>query len=333
MSFEARQRRQVRLAWGVQALVLAVLAAAVAWLIGHALDVLRARGVKSGFDFLLQPAGFQIAEGWLDFDADQPFWRAFLAGLVNTIRVAVPAAVLAVVLGVLLGIGRLAPHALLRGICTVYVETVRNIPLLVQLLMAYFMLTELLPNAVDALHPIAGVWLSKSGLSFPWPVWEPGHIFPSSLELPERSTFNVSGGAAVTPEYLAVLVTLGLYTASFVAEIVRAGIQSVSAGQVNAAMALGLSPGQRLRIVVLPQALRVIVPSLTNQLLNLTKNSSLAVAVGYPELVSVANTSMSQTGRAFECIAVLMAVYLCISLLISLVMNGYNKRVALRGWQ
>ena len=333
MSLRGRQhQRQVWLAWAVQAAVLLLLAAGVAWLVNHALEVLRARGVRSGFDFLLQPAGFQIAEGWLDFDAGQPFWRAFLAGLVNTIRVAVPAAILAVVLGTLIGIGRLAPHALLRALCGFYVETVRNIPLLVQLLMAYFMLTELLPAAVDALNPAPGIWLSKSGLSFPWPVWAEGAWWPSSLEWPERSTFNVSGGAAVTPEYLAVLITLGLYTASFVAEIVRAGIQSVSAGQVNAAMALGLSPGDGLRRVVLPQALRVIVPSLTNQLLNLTKNSSLAVAVGYPELVSVANTSMSQTGRAFECIAVLMAVYLLISLVISLVMNRYNARVALRGW-
>lgn len=331
MSLQARQRRQAWLAWAVQALVLALLAAGVWWLVNHALDVLRARGVRSGFDFLLQPAGFQIAEGWLDFEAGQPFWRAFLAGLVNTMRAAVPAAVLAVALGTLLGIGRLAPHALLRGLCGFYVETVRNIPLLVQLLMAYFVLTEMLPSAADALNPAAGVWLSKSGLSFPWPVWD-GGWWPSGLEWPERSTFNVSGGASVTPEYLAVVVTLGLYTASFVAEIVRAGIQSVSAGQVSAAMALGLSPGDRLRRVVLPQALRVIVPSLTNQLLNLTKNSSLAVAVGYPELVSVANTSMSQTGRAFECIAVLMAVYLAVSLVISLAMNRYNARVALRGW-
>jgi general L-amino acid transport system permease protein len=332
MNPSRRLQRQVWLAWAVQALVLAGLAVGVVGLVGHALEVLRQRGVQSGFGFLLQPAGFQIAEGWLDFEPDQPFWRAFLAGLINTIRVALPAAVLAVLLGVLLGIGRLAPHALLRGVCTVYVETVRNIPLLVQLLMAYFALTELLPSAIDALHPVSGVWLSKSGLSFPWPVWAPGQFWPSALEWPERSSFNVSGGAAVTPEFLAVFLTLGLYTASFVAEIVRAGIQSVSSGQVNAAMALGLSPMQRLRLVVLPQALRVIVPSLTNQLLNLTKNSSLAVAVGYPELVSVANTSMSQTGRAFECIAVLMAVYLAISLLISLVMNRYNARVALRGW-
>lgn len=333
MSQRNRHQGQQWLAWWVQGLVLAALAAGVVALVGHALGVLRARGVQSGFDFLLQPAGFQIAEGWLDFEADQPFWRAFAAGLVNTVRVAIPAALLTVALGLVLGIGRLVPHALLRGMCTVYIETVRNIPLLVQLLMVYFVLTQLLPDAANALQPLPGLWISKSGLSFPWPQWPASSLWPVGLEWPERSSFNVSGGAALTPEFVAVCATLGLYTASFVAEIVRAGIQSVSAGQVHAARALGMSPAQSMRLVVLPQALRVIVPSLTNQLLNLTKNSSLAVAMGYPELVSVVNTSMSQTGRAFECIAVLMLVYLSISLLIAWAMNRYNARVALKGWQ
>jgi len=167
----------------------------------------------------------------------------------------------------------------------------------------------------------------------PWPVREEGGFWPSHFEWPERGSFNVSGGAALSPEYLAVVIALGLYTAAFVAEIVRAGITSVSQGQKLAGQALGLSSVQQLRIVVLPQALRVIVPSLTNQLLSLTKNSSLAVAVGYPELVSVANTSLNSTGRAFECIAVIMAVYLGLSLLISAAMNRYNARVALRGWR
>ena len=326
-------RRQVWLARIVQALVLLALVAGFAALVGHALDVLRARGVRSGFDFLLQPAGFQIGEGWLPFESEQPLWRAFAAGLVNTLRAAVPAALLAVGLGILLGIGRLTPHILLRGLCTSYVEAVRNVPLLVQLLMFYFALAQLLPDAADALHPIPGVWLSKSGLTVPWPLWEGAGWWPSSVDWPERSSFNVSGGAALTPEYLAIVLALGLYTASFVAEAVRAGIQSVSAGQVLAGQSMGFSPLQQLRFVVLPQALRVIVPSLTNLLLSLTKNSSLAVAVGYPELVSVANTALNQTGRAFECIAVVMLVYLLLSLLIAAAMNRYNARVALRGWQ
>jgi general L-amino acid transport system permease protein len=329
-------RRAVWLAWAVQALLIAAIAGLVFWLGNHALGVLRARGVRSGFDFLSQPAGFEISEGWLDFSSGQPFWRAFLAGLINTIRAAIPAAVMAVVLGTLVGIGRLVPHVLVRGLCGAYVETVRNVPLLVQLLMLYFAITQLLPDSTEPIEIVHGFWLSKGGLSMPWPVSGEGAesgFWPSHFEWPERGSFNVSGGAALSPEYLAVVIALGLYTASFVAEIVRAGILSVSQGQKLAGLALGLSPVQQLRIVVLPQALRVIVPALTNQLLSLTKNSSLAVAVGYPELVSIANTSINSTGRAFECIAVIMAVYLGLSLAISGAMNRYNARVALRGWK
>ena len=326
-------RRALWVAWAVQALLVAAVLGGVFWLGHHALEELRARGVRSGFDFLLQPAGFEISEGWLGFDAGQPFWRAFLAGLINTIRASVPAALIAVLFGGLIGIGRLAPHVLVRGICTAYVETVRNVPLLVQLLMLYFALTQLLPDSTEPIELVHGVWLSKGGLSMPWPVAGEGGFWPTHFDWPERGSFNVSGGAALSPEYLAVVIALALYTASYVAEIVRAGILSVSQGQKLAAQALGLSPWQQMRIVVMPQALRVIVPALTNQLLSLTKNSSLAVAVGYPELVSIANTSLNSTGRAFECIAVIMAVYLGLSLLISWAMNRYNARVALRGWR
>ena len=334
----AAAARAVWLGWLVQVLLIVAVIGLGAWTVQHALDVLRARGVRSGFDFLWQPAGFGIGEGWLDFDADQPFWRAFLAGLVNTLRAALPAAVLAVVLGTALGIGRLAPHVLVRGVCTAYVEAVRNVPLLVQMLMLYFALTHLLPDSTEAMALMPGVWLSKGGLSMPWLVsgvadGSDAGGWPLHVEWPERGSFNVSGGAALSPEYLAVVLALALYTAAFIAEIVRAGIGSVSQGQKLAAQAMGLSPLQQLRIVVLPQALRVIVPSLTNQLLSLTKNSSLAVAVGYPELVSIANTTLNSTGRAFECIAVVMAVYLSLSLLISGGMNRYNARVAMRGWQ
>ncbi|MDM0047207.1 ABC transporter permease subunit [Variovorax dokdonensis] len=315
----------------VQLALVVLIGLGVAWLLGHAMGVLRSRGVQSGFDFLLAPAGFSISEGWLDFDASQPFWRAFLAGIINTIRASVPAAVLAVVLGTLLGVGRLASHVLVRGLCTAYVEALRNVPLLVQLLMLYFAMTHLLPDTSEAREWLPGVWLSKGGLSMPWPVHEAGQGW--HIEWPEMGNFGVTGGAALSPEYLTIVLGLGLYTAAFVAEIVRAGIQSVDRGQTLAGQAVGLSPAQTLRLVVLPQALRVIVPALTNQLLSLTKNSSLAVAVGYPELVSIANTSLSTTGRAFECIAVVMAVYLLLSLLIALGMNRYNARVALRGWQ
>lgn len=324
-------RRGSALAWAAQiALVLAVLG--LCWLLAHqAAQTLAARGIRSGFDFLNQAAGFELSEGWLPFHAGQPFWRAFLAGLVNTLRAAAPAAVIAVALGTVLGIGRLAQHRLLRGICTAYIELLRNVPLLVQLLMLYFALTQLLPDSTDPLRLLPGVWLSKAGLSVPWP--SAGAATVGFWELPERGTFGITGGAALSPEYLAITLALAFYSAAFVAEIVRAGIASVSRGQVLAAQALGLSPAQELRIVVLPQALRVIVPALTNQLLSLVKNSSLAVAVGYPELVSVANTTINSTGRAFECIAVIMAVYLLLSLLISAGMNRYNSTVALRGWE
>jgi general L-amino acid transport system permease protein len=317
-------------AWLFQGLFLAALLGALAALAYNTLGHLRARGVHAGFDFLLQPAGFEIGESVLRYESSQPFWRAFLVGLLNTLRVALPGIVLATLLGVLLGIGQLTRNWLVRRLCTAYVELVRNVPLLVQLLMWYFALTELLPPSAHALQ--AGpFFLSKSGLAFPWPVWPAGAWWPSALDLPQAGAFNVSGGAAVTPEYLAVLLGLVVYTAAFVAETVRAGIRSVPAGQVQAAQSLGLQPGQATRLVVLPLALRLIVPSITNQYLNLTKNSSLAVAVGYPDLVSVANTALNQTGRAFECIAVIMAVYLSLSLLTAWVMNRYNARVALRG--
>ena len=329
----APERRSAALGLALQALLVAAVLGGLFWVVQHALEVLRGRGVRSGFDFLAQSAGFEISEGWLDYDSGQPFWRAFLAGFINTVRAALPAALLAVVLGTLLGIGRLAPHALVRGLCAVYVQTVRNVPLLVQMLMLYFALTQLLPDSAEAIRLAPGVFLSKGGLSPPWPLREAGAFWPHGFEWPEQGGFNIVGGAALSPEYLAVVGALALYTAAFVAEIVRAGIASVAPGQKLAAQALGLEPGAQLRLVVLPQALRLIVPALTNQLLSLTKNSSLAVAVGYPELVSVANTSLNSTGRAFECIAIVMAVYLLLSLAISAGMNLYNARVALRGWR
>jgi general L-amino acid transport system permease protein len=171
------------------------------------------------------------------------------------------------------------------------------------------------------------LFLSKAGLSLPYPAQGDGGWHWS---VPVPDGFAMEGGATVSPEFLAVLGGLSFYTAAFVAEVVRAGITSVPRGQVEAAQSIGLSRGQILRKVTGPQALRVIVPPLTNQYLNLTKNSSLAVAVGYPDLVSIANTSLNQTGRALECIAIVMAVYLCLSLATALVMGQLNRRAALR---
>jgi general L-amino acid transport system permease protein len=300
-------------AWQLAAAAAVVL---VVWYFAHnTVHNMRARGIHSGFDFLAQPAGFDISESPIAFDAARSYSRAFVVGLVNTLRVAATAIVLATVLGTLLGIGRFSGSVLLRGLCRLYVEFFRNTPLLLQLLMWYLLMTELLPLS-SAAWQAGPFFLSKGGLNVPWP----------GSDLPHQGAFAIEGGAALSPEFMAVLLGLVFYMAAFVAEIVRAGIVSVPRGQIEAAAALGLSSRRTLRLVTLPQALRVIVPPLTNQFLNVTKNSSLAVAVGYPELVSIANTSLNQTGRAVECIAIVMVVYLALSLATSALMNRYNAR-------
>lgn len=249
-------------------------------------------------EFLTQPAGFDIGEtGLLVYDATQPLWRAMAVGLGNTLRVSLPALVAATVLGTAIALARRARHRGLNVAGNLYVDTVRNVPLLVQLLIWYFLLVDWLPDSSEALRLMPGVLLSKGGLGFPWPeqvngVW--------SWSLPIQDGFNVSGGASVTPEYLAVFTALTTYTAAFIAEVVRSGLESVPKSLAEAAQTLGARPHQVVIKVVLPQALRTMVPAMTNQYLNLVKNSSLAVAVGYPDLVSVGNTAMNQTGRAVE---------------------------------
>jgi general L-amino acid transport system permease protein len=270
------------------------------------------RGIQSGFDFLWDPAGFEIGEGLFNFDSTQSYALAFLTGLGNTVRVAVTGIVLATLLGTVLGVGRFSRNLLVRVVCSAYVEWFRNIPLLLQLLMWYLMLAELLP-AVDTPMTLGTVELSKGGL-----VWI------------SRGAHEEEALWALSPEFIALTLGLTLYTAAFIAEVVRAGVAAVPRGQTEAAAALGLSRPQAMRDVMLPQALRIIIPPLTNQYLNLTKNSSLAVAIGYPDVVSIANTALNQTGRAVECIALVMAVYLCTSLLTALLMNAYNQRVALQ---
>ena len=366
-----------------QIVAIAVLGFAVWWLASNTLENMRVRGIQSGFGFLAQPAGFDIGETILNFDSGDPYWKAFLVGLSNTLRVAVIGIICTTILGTLLGIGRLSKNFLLRGVCTVYVEVFRNIPVLIQLLMWYFILTTLLPPVSEALHLGPGLFVSKSGLSFPIPEWQLGQGLaglgiiaglvvswvyrrwarasfektgvpkptfwpsiliiiglsllgwmlggaPMALEIPEKSDINVAGGGAVTPEFLAVVIGLTIYTAAFVAEIVRSGIQAVPWGQTEAGSALGLSRGQQLKLVLLPQAMRVIIPPMTNQYLNLTKNSSLAVAIGYPDLVSISNTTLNQTGRAVECIAIIMLVYLTLSLTTAALMNWYNARASIK---
>jgi general L-amino acid transport system permease protein len=310
-----------------QTLAVCAVVAALFWLAFNTQANMVARGIRSGWDFLTEPAGFDIGELPIAFDSSAPYWRAFLVGLLNTLRVSVAAIVLCTVLGVLIGVGRFSPNLPVRAVCRGYVEVFRNVPLLVQLLVWYLLLVEYLPDATEAWRWGDMLFLSKAGLSLPYPAQGDGGWHWS---VPVPDGFAMEGGATVSPEFLAVLGGLSFYTAAFVAEVVRAGITSVPRGQVEAAQSIGLSRGQILRKVTGPQALRVIVPPLTNQYLNLTKNSSLAVAVGYPDLVSIANTSLNQTGRALECIAIVMAVYLCLSLATALVMGQLNRRAALR---
>jgi general L-amino acid transport system permease protein len=281
------------------------------------------RGIQSGFDFLWDPAGFEIGEGLFNFDSTQSYALAFLTGLGNTVRVAVTGIVLATLLGTVLGVGRFSRNLLVRVLCSAYVEVFRNIPLLLQLLMWYLMLAELLP-AMDAPITLGPVELSKGGL-----MWNSEALLNTSPNI-SADALAIEPLWALSPEFMALTLGLTLYTAAFIAEVVRAGVAAVPKGQTEASAALGLSRLQAMRHVLLPQALRIIIPPMTNQYLNLTKNSSLAVAIGYPDVVSIANTALNQTGRAVECIALVMAVYLCTSLLTALLMNAYNQRVALQ---
>jgi general L-amino acid transport system permease protein len=366
-----------------QLVAVAAIAFGVWYLAHNTLANMEARGIQSGFGFLESPAGFDIGESLIPFDALDPYWKAFLVGVLNTLRVAVVGIVLATVLGTLLGVGRFSHNAIVRSLCYAYVEFFRNVPVLLQLLMWYLVLTDTLPPLSDAISVGGLFFLSNNGFAFPVPVWGLGQGLaaigsvvgvviawtyrrwamrqfeltgrarslvlvpigiviaaallgwilggaPTAWSIPQIDGFLTAGGATATPEFVAVLLGLVLYTSAFIAEVVRAGISSVSHGQVEAAGSLGLSKGQSMRLVILPQALRVIIPPITSQYLNLTKNSSLAVAIGYPDVVSIANTSLNQTGRAVECIAIIMAVYLTTSLTTSALMNWYNKRAAIK---
>ena len=322
-SWRGRQARGI-----LYQLLAVVVIALLAWLlVSNTLANMQLRGIQSGFGFLGDSAGFDIGESWFGYDATRAYWQAFGVGIINTLRVALIGCLLATVLGTLLGIARFSRNALLRGLSYGYVELFRNIPLLLQLLMWYLLFIEYLPPPDAALSLGDTIFLSKTGFAFPWLAQVDGQWL---FQTPLRGDFQVEGGASLSPEFMAVLLGLVLYTAAFIAEVVRAGIASVPAGQREAGASIGLSRGRTLRLIVLPQALRLIIPPLTNQYLNLTKNSSLAVAVGYPELVSIANTAMNQSGRAVECIAIIMAVYLTLSLATSALMNAFNRRAAIR---
>lgn len=269
------------------------------------------------FEFLSDPAGFGLSEGWLQIAFDSPYWHVLLAGLLNTLKVALPALIISTLLGLFIGPGQLVQHPLLRALCKGYVNLFRNVPLLLQLLAIYFAITQFFPIASQAWSLGDSLFFSKSGLAMP--TW--------SGDMPVRGRFSIEGGWVLSPEYLAVLLALVVYTAAFIAEVVRAGIQAVKPGMRQGALALGLNNSQVNRHVVLPLALRVMVPSLSNQYLNLLKNASLGVAVGYPELVSVANTAINQSGKAVECVLIILVTYALLSAVASGLMNLLNTRV------
>ncbi len=360
-----------------QFLLLAGVLVAVWYVVSNASRNLEERNIASGFQFLSREAGFAISETtWLHYDAAQTYLRAITVGFLNTFRVAAMGIMLTTVLGSLIGLARLSGNWLIARLAAVYVETLRNVPLIVQLFFWYSVITEYLPRPTDALNPLPNIFVSNRGVVFPILAWHPvypwlglamvagiigawllarrvsrkhpivagcGFIIgppaavfavaggPVLLSRPVLGGFNFSGGGTVSPEFAALLVGLVIYTAAFVAEIVRAGILSVDRGQFEAAHSLGLRRRQAMRLIILPQALRAIVPPLTSQYLNLTKNSSLAVAIGYPELVSIVNTTINQTGQAIEGISIIMLVYLTISLTLAAFMNRYNRRTALKG--
>lgn len=395
MSIEARQppsqfvaklRRALggRAGWG--GFVLQILfVAALAWIsyeiVANARANLQTQRIASGFGFLSSTAGFGVSQSLIPYSESDTYTRVFFVGLVNTLVVAIIGIFFSTLIGFIVGLGRLSPNWLLSRIAGGYVELIRNLPLLFQILFWYLAVLAALPNPRQSVSLFGSLFLNNRGFVTPKPIGEPGFypfviailiaivgslalrgyarrklfnsgvmlkiwpyvlgllvglpllaaiVFgkPVTFEIPELKGFNFAGGSRIIPEFVALTLALSTYTAAFIAEIVRAGVQSVHKGQMEAGASLGLSRGSTLRLIVVPQALRVILPPLTNQYLNLTKNSSLAVAIGYPELFSVfAGTTMSQTGQAIEIIAITMGVYLAISLVTSALMSFYGWRL------
>lgn len=344
---------------------------------------LEAIGKGFSFSFLWQPANYDINQSFIDYHSQSPHIRATVIGIMNTLAVAFCGILLATVLGFLLGVMRLSKNYLVAKISYVYIEYMRNVPVLVHILMVHGLIVRLLPNPRDAVNVMDTVFLSNRGASIPKPIFEPlfyvvlavfvaGIVFawwfrrwaknlqdqtgralpifwinlgaivgapvlvyfifgaPIVWEIPELKGFNFRGGYVLRPEFIALWLALSMYTAAFIGEIVRAGIMAVDYGQTEAAASAGLSRGRILNLVVIPQALRVIVPPLTSEYLNLAKNSSLAIAIGYMDIVAtIGGISLNQTGREMECMLIVLALYLCISLFISAIMNWYNSRIKL----
>ncbi|UYW73514.1 amino acid ABC transporter permease [Pseudocitrobacter faecalis] len=370
-------------AWLFQIIAIVTLVAIAIYLIHNTITNLNNRGITSGFAFLDRSAGFGIVQHLIDYQQGDTYGRVFLVGLLNTLLVSALCIVFASILGFFLGLARLSDNWLLRKLSTIYIETFRNIPPLLQIFFWYFAVLRNLPGPRQAVNAFDLLFLSNRGLYIPAPQLGEGLLaflaaiivaiavsiglyryntlrqiktgqlrrtWPAALALivglpllahgifgaalhwdvPELRGFNFRGGMALIPELAALTLALSVYTSAFIAEIIRAGIQAVPYGQHEAARSLGLPNPVTLRQVIIPQALRVIIPPLTSQYLNIVKNSSLAAAIGYPDMVSLfAGTVLNQTGQAIETIAITMSVYLIISLTISLLMNLYNRRIAL----
>ncbi|KHE06476.1 amino acid ABC transporter permease [Citrobacter braakii] len=370
-------------AWLFQILaVIAVICIAV-YLIHNTINNLNNSGITSGFSFLDRSAGFGIVQHLIDYEQGDTYGRVFIVGLLNTLLVSALCIVFASILGFFLGLARLSDNWLLRKLSTIYIETFRNIPPLLQIFFWYFAVLRNLPGPRQAVNALDLMFLSNRGLYIPAPQIGEGFFafccaviitivvaiglfrynrmhqtktgqlrrtWPTTLalivllpmisqwlfgaalhwDIPALRGFNFRGGMVLIPELAALTLALSVYTSAFIAEIIRAGIQAVPYGQHEAARSLGLPNPVTLRQVIIPQALRVIIPPLTSQYLNIVKNSSLAAAIGYPDMVSLfAGTVLNQTGQAIETIAITMSVYLIISLSISLLMNIYNRRIAL----
>jgi general L-amino acid transport system permease protein len=366
-----------------QVLFLAAIGLSIWWLISNLRTNLAKSELSLGFRFLGETAGFPISEG-IAYEATRSNGYAFWVGVVNTLRIAGIGVVLTTVIGTVVGISRLSSNWLMRRLAGLYVETIRNIPLLVQLFFWYFaVILAGLPLVANSLRLPGSIYLSRRGLYMPWPVttasfplwswfliggaalgiatyvirrlqlrradrpglpiiWGLGTLLMSAgvgwlvvpgnpllLDIPVLERFNFVGGLSLSAPFLALLIALSTYTGAFIAEIVRAGIQAVSKGQTEAANALGFRKIHVLRLVVLPQAMRVIIPPLGSQYLNLIKNSSLAILIGYYDLMNVGTTIFNQTGRAVEMILLIMASYLAMSLLTSGITNLYNRRMKL----
>ena len=342
------------------------------------------RGINTGFDFLGNEAGFGILQTLISYDETNSHGKVFLIGILNTLLVSGISIFFATVIGLLIGIGRLSKNFMVAKLSMIYIETFRNIPILLQILFWYNVVLASLPSPRQSLSYLDSIFFNNRGLYIPKPILESGFIAvaiafvlalvaviylnkwskkrhdetgedfpiiwtslailivaptlvffisgsPATLEYPSLKGFNFGGGLSLIPELLALAFALSIYTATYIAEAVRAGIEAVPKGQKEAASALGLKDYIILKKVVLPQALRVIIPPVINQYLNLTKNSSLATAIGYPELVTIfAGTSLNQVGQSIEIILMTMAVYLTISIVISVVMNYFNAKTKIK---